>query len=372
MPWITHSRYVVFVPNLHHRYAKTWADAFELIPNLYSARPPIEDFWEWRDLRVIDEIDWYGWFIDYWMEVSNLQIPNDNFIQSSAFVTLNTVHSSSMNFSSYSPDPHYPKGGLRRDIFTHQLTTPAHWKLLMRPEFYSRSEQEAAFVPTTVENYDDLCVSSVTNGCQPVKVISAEKLVQHDTGPAENRKIAEVLLNHEGMAEYVIEEVAWECIWTELIVNHKGLKTFIDRPDYSEEDYNFSAEMLELMIAQLDRLITKYSAPEWIILEISQDLVALLDEHRTLIQEELAEVLNGTRKLSRSDFLGPREREKQKAKQRAQSIHEQMDSLRNKSRQSEQDHSEYFEKLDRYLVTNREKAMRKEAKIEANYWRNNY
>eukprot|EP00553_Chaetoceros_curvisetus_P014523 CAMPEP_0204643934 /NCGR_PEP_ID=MMETSP0718-20130828/1087_1 /ASSEMBLY_ACC=CAM_ASM_000674 /TAXON_ID=230516 /ORGANISM="Chaetoceros curvisetus" /LENGTH=333 /DNA_ID=CAMNT_0051665317 /DNA_START=1 /DNA_END=1005 /DNA_ORIENTATION=+ len=312
-------------------YAKTWADAFELIPNLYSARPPIEDFWEWRDLRVIDEIDWYGWFIDYWME-----------------------------------------GGLRRDIFTHELTTPAHWKLLMRPEFYSRSEQEAAFVPTTVENYDDLCVSSVTNGCQPVKVISAEKLVQHDTGPAENRKIAEVLLNHEGMAEYVIEEVAWECIWTELIVNHKGLKTFIDRPNYSEEDYNFSAEMLELMIAQLDRLITKYSAPEWIILEISQDLVALLDEHRTLIQEELTEVLNGTRKLSNNDFLGPREREKQKAKKRAQSIHEQMDSLRNKSRQSEQDHSEYFEKLDRYLVTNREKAMRKEAKIEANYWRNNY
>ena len=242
----------------------------------------------------------------------------------------------------------------------------------MRPEFYSRSEQEAAFVPTTVENYDDLCVSSVTNGCQPVKAISAEKLVQHDTGPAESRKIAEVLLNHEGMAEYVIEEVAWECIWTELIVNHKGLKTFIDRPNCSEEDYNFSAEMLELMIAQLDRLITKYSAPEWIILEISQDLVALLDEHRTLIQEELAEILNGTRKLSNNDFLGPREREKQKAKKRAQSIHEQMDSLRNKSRQSEQDHSEYFEKLDRYLVTNREKAMRKEAKIEANHWRNNY
>ena len=109
VPWVTHSRYLVFLPDLHHRYAKTWADAFELIPNLYSERPPIEDFWEWRDLRVIDEIDWYGWFIDYWMEVSKLQIPpNDNFIQSSVFVTLNTIHSSSMHFSSYSPEPHYP------------------------------------------------------------------------------------------------------------------------------------------------------------------------------------------------------------------------------------------------------------------------
>ncbi len=53
------------------RYAKTWADAFEKIPNLYAARPPLDDFFAWRDLRVMDEVRWYGWFIDYWMEVSN-------------------------------------------------------------------------------------------------------------------------------------------------------------------------------------------------------------------------------------------------------------------------------------------------------------
>ena len=53
---------------------------------LYRFRPPIDSFFTWRDLRVIDEISWYGWFIDYWME-----------------------------------------HGLRRDIFTHKLTTPAHW-----------------------------------------------------------------------------------------------------------------------------------------------------------------------------------------------------------------------------------------------------
>ena len=53
------------------RYAKTWADAFELIPNLYQQRPPLEDFRIWRDERVMDEVQWYGWFIDYWMEVRN-------------------------------------------------------------------------------------------------------------------------------------------------------------------------------------------------------------------------------------------------------------------------------------------------------------
>ena len=35
---------------------------------MYRYRPPIDSFFEWRDLRVMDEIQWYGWFIDYWME----------------------------------------------------------------------------------------------------------------------------------------------------------------------------------------------------------------------------------------------------------------------------------------------------------------
>ena len=49
-------------------YAKTWDEASSNLGNLYSERPPIEDFLEWRDLRVLDEAHWYGWFIDYWME----------------------------------------------------------------------------------------------------------------------------------------------------------------------------------------------------------------------------------------------------------------------------------------------------------------
>lgn len=30
------------------------------IGKLYGERPPIEDFFEWRDLRVMDEVYWYG------------------------------------------------------------------------------------------------------------------------------------------------------------------------------------------------------------------------------------------------------------------------------------------------------------------------
>ena len=28
----------------------------------------MEDFLAWRDERVMDEVHWYGWFIDYYME----------------------------------------------------------------------------------------------------------------------------------------------------------------------------------------------------------------------------------------------------------------------------------------------------------------
>lgn len=41
-------------------YAKTWEDASLFLDNLYSERPPMGDFLEWRDERVMDEVYWYG------------------------------------------------------------------------------------------------------------------------------------------------------------------------------------------------------------------------------------------------------------------------------------------------------------------------
>jgi hypothetical protein len=49
-------------------YAKTWEEASLFLDNLYSDRPPLSDFLAWRDERVMDEVHWYGWFLDYWME----------------------------------------------------------------------------------------------------------------------------------------------------------------------------------------------------------------------------------------------------------------------------------------------------------------
>ncbi len=228
------------------------------------------------------------------------------------------------------------------------------------PTFYSRDEQEAAYVPTDVRSYDPHCVNDVSNGCFPVKIISAERLRQTHNGFNETHRIAEVLSNHEGMAEWVIEEKAWDCIWTELIINKKGLKTWIDRP-LGEYDYKFSQEMLEAMIAQLDRLINKYVTGQWIEVEVAQDLVHLLGQHRQMVQKELDEVLKGNFDFSENDFLGTLERKKRRASAMAdRSLATEDQGLGNEESKSKDDHREYFRKLDKYLAERRKSIIYKE------------
>jgi len=229
-------------------YAKTWEEAFQLIPNLYAERPPIEDFLAWRDERVFDEIKWYGWFIDYYME-----------------------------------------GGLMRDMFTNKITTPKHWYMLMMPTAYTVEELRYDVVvgaDTEVEpSYDPKC-ELISNGCEPVKIISAERLVDESRGPAVGLEIADALDGKMGMN--VISPEARNCIWRELIVNKKGLKTFIDREGFSEDSYSFSSEHLAEMLVELDRLIYKYDNFPWDAKPTAQALVNILKEHRSLISSELA------------------------------------------------------------------------------------
>mmetsp|Transcript_11485 Transcript_11485/g.26243 ORF Transcript_11485/g.26243 Transcript_11485/m.26243 type:complete len:539 (+) Transcript_11485:74-1690(+) len=280
---------VLMVPNIRRsmieyhdilwdlNFAETWGEANQMRDNLFASKPPVEDFYAWRDLRVMDEIHWYGWFIDYWME-----------------------------------------GGLMRDIFTHQLTTSEHWNHLLASFAFTREElamenyvdEDQVVSPS----YDPHCVNDVSGGCVPVSVISADKLRDYDEGPAETAKVASVLKNDDRTGQYVIEAETWDCIWSELIEKKKGPKVIDDRPGYSGIiDIFFSHEMLYEMLGELDRLITKYSGPAWSDTPTAVSLVSILQEHYALIQIEKHEVLTGVRKLRSSDFLGSNERERRKA-----------------------------------------------------------
>ena len=84
-----------------------------------------------------------------------------------------------------------------RDIFTHKITTPHHWNMLMMPTVYTRYELEYDRVvgnATVTPSYDPMC-ATVTDGCAPVAVISAEKLRDHAVGATETAAIATVLQN---------------------------------------------------------------------------------------------------------------------------------------------------------------------------------
>lgn len=142
-----------------------------------------------------------------------------------------------------------------RDYFTHKITTPEHWKseyyvsgllirhcesislillllvsVLMMPTVYTSGELDYDLVvgaDTVVEpSYDPHCANGeISGGCRPVLVVSAEVLRDYTDGPGETEKIANLLINNAKMAPYVIENEAWDCVWNELIVNGKGLKT---------------------------------------------------------------------------------------------------------------------------------------------------
>ena len=142
----------------------------------------------------------------------------------------------------------------------------------------------------------------------------------------------------------MIAQEAWDCIWEELIQNGKGARTVFDRPGYVEEDYNFSAEMLQEMIREQNRLVTKYSGSEWDGNKNADRIVQLIVEHRAMVQMELNEVNSGVRKLTDRDFLGPKERA-----MRRKLTHQDIAADERK------DHSDYFLALEQ---KSREKRLR--------------
>ena len=41
-------------------YATTWETATQHSDNLYNQQPTLQEYYDWRDSRVMDEACWYG------------------------------------------------------------------------------------------------------------------------------------------------------------------------------------------------------------------------------------------------------------------------------------------------------------------------
>ena len=88
----------------------------------------------------------------------------------------------------------------------------------MEPTGYSRDQLaydlNVGKDDIVVPSYDPVC-DHISGGCHPVRIVSGERLLDHDKGPLENRKIAQAVQGNQGVDDYLIEEEAWDCIWEE-------------------------------------------------------------------------------------------------------------------------------------------------------------
>ncbi len=99
-----------------------------------------------------------------------------------------------------------------RDMFNHELTTPPQWHMSMLPNFFTKFEvrhgrfvHDNETVAAAQDNYDPMC-ATLSKGCYPVLVIDPAKLVDPVSGPAESRKIAELIKGAQGFDDWMIEE----------------------------------------------------------------------------------------------------------------------------------------------------------------------
>ena len=232
-------------------------------------------------------------------------------------------------------------------LFALQTITQTYCRFYSPDHFHKKERSYEAVVGNGIvetPSYDQRCKTKVSGGCSPVAVISAERLVEPFSGPAEAAKIARALQGKHGISDFLIDEDKWSCMWEELIVNKKGAKTFLDREGLGTREYNFSEEMLNEMIHEVDRLILKYSSSEWQSKQTAQDLVETLHEHKVALLEELIEVQSGQRVLREDDFLGPETRRKMKLDKLRNSVGaEELMELRDLKAPH---YKEFFDKLE--------------------------
>jgi len=124
--------------------------------------------------------------------------------------------------------------------------------------------------------------STLTKGCYPVLVVDPEKLIDRTEGPAESRKLAELVNGGEGIKDWLIGEKAWGCIWSKLVVEKVGSKTFQDK-NIDHGKYTYSFELRNEMWHELNRLITKYEVQDD---RTAMDLVRILKGHRDALGVE--------------------------------------------------------------------------------------
>lgn len=87
------------------------------------------------------------------------------------------------------------------------------------PEFLLNHE---ILIPDDGKVRRDPKCSKINTSCRPTQVISADKLRDYTSGPAETQIIGNVLNLNQKTGRYVINKDTWTCLWDKLIVQNQG------------------------------------------------------------------------------------------------------------------------------------------------------
>jgi len=229
--------YLFILYEIH--FATDWETAYAHLDRVFTIRSPIDDWIKWRNERVSAEIHWWSWHIDFWME-----------------------------------------GGLLRDIFTHELTTPLHFHRLMSPSVYSEAElrEWQSQLVDVQPVYDPNCNGGNMQNCKPTVIASYERMMDPSTGPQEVAKFTSVIEGKAGID--FVDEALRQCAWEKVVIDQgSGRRDTRDREGPPLEAYDFTLAQEESMMGELVRIRDKYSASEWSSNTVAVDLVDYMQEY---------------------------------------------------------------------------------------------
>lgn len=232
-------------------YSTDWETSYSKKHKVYTLRPPVSDWEYFRDERFDEEMHWWAWYIDFWME-----------------------------------------GGVYRDILTHQLADFSWWERIVMPHGVKYPDLET-FIPPASPTRHYHCVLDIDE-CTPVAVLSYENLKDPTKGPLEAEKFSSKLQGKEGIS--LIEEEARLCVWRELFVNYKGYRTDDNRKKYSgptEGEYIYTLPQLEKMKSVMEYTRDKYQGSTWASNQLAQDLVGYVEGYILDIQKEIQSLQSG-------------------------------------------------------------------------------
>ena len=178
------------------------------------------------------------------------------------------------------------EGGLFRDVYSHNITTPEHMEGLMNPSIFSEAElamyqgEQSDIEPT----WDKHCVTDSSNApdmnnCRPVTIASYENIIDDDKGPDEVARLAAVIKNKPGIN--IAEESAWNCVWRKVVKEDAtGVRTDRNRTGLPRDAYKLTKLEVRVILGELYRLKTKYSDAMWFSnVPLAGVLVTYLDEY---------------------------------------------------------------------------------------------